>query len=96
MAVRSLKLLGGAVRGSEGHLASEKGHLLAKRALFSTITGGAVAPLPPPPAAQVDRSQPAQVVVAGSSGPAEADGGGPTAADGGGPAAADGGGPAPK
>ena len=48
MAVRSLKLLGGgiAVRGSEGHpadaddLASEKGHLLAKRALFSTITGG--------------------------------------------------------
>ena len=41
MAVRSLKLLGeGAVRGSEGHpaddddLASETGHLLAKRALF--------------------------------------------------------------
>ena len=37
---------GGAVRGSEGHpaddddLASEKGHLFAKRALFSTITGG--------------------------------------------------------
>ena len=52
MAVRSLKLLGGgAVRGSEGHpaddddLASpEKGHLLAKRALYSTI------PAPPPPA----------------------------------------------
>ena len=47
MAVRSLKLFGGgAVRGSEGHpaddddLASEKGHLLAKRALFSMITGG--------------------------------------------------------
>ena len=44
MAVRSLKLLGGAVRGSEGHpaddddLASEKGHLLPKWALFSTIT----------------------------------------------------------
>ena len=47
MAVRRLKLLGGgAVRGSEGHpaddddLASEKGHLLAKRALFPRITGG--------------------------------------------------------
>ena len=47
MAVGSLKLLGGgAVRGSEGHpaddddLASEKGHLLAKRALFVS---------PPPP-----------------------------------------------
>ena len=42
---------GGGVRGSEGYpaaaaadLASEKGHLLAKRALFSTIIG------PPPPA----------------------------------------------
>ena len=43
MAVRSLKLLGGGAvccLGSEGHpadeddLASEKGHLLAKRALF--------------------------------------------------------------
>ena len=37
---------GGGVRGSEGHpaddddLASEKGHLLAKRALFPTNTGG--------------------------------------------------------
>ena len=48
MAVRNLYCWGGggAVRGSEGHpandddLASEKGHLLAKRALFSTITGG--------------------------------------------------------
>ena len=55
MAVRSLKLLGGAVRGSEGHsaaaddLASEKWHLLAKRALFSTITGaGQLPPCPPP------------------------------------------------
>ena len=55
MAVRNLKLLGGGtVRGSEGHpaddddLASEKGHLLAKMALFSTITGGGgAAPLPP-------------------------------------------------
>ena len=58
--IRSLKLLGGggAVRGSEGHpaadddLASEKGHLLAKRALFPTITGGggaAAPPCPPPP-----------------------------------------------
>ena len=43
MAVRSLNLLGGAVRGSEGHpaddddLASEKGHLLAKRALFPQV-----------------------------------------------------------
>ena len=40
------KIAGGAVRGSEGHpaddddLASEKGHLLAKRALYPTITGG--------------------------------------------------------
>ena len=46
---------GGAVRGSEGHpaddddLASEKGHLLAERALFSTITwGGSCPPAPPP------------------------------------------------
>ena len=37
---------GGGLRGSEGHpaddddLASGKGHLLAKWALFSTITGG--------------------------------------------------------
>ena len=51
MAVRNLKLLGGgAVRGSEGHpaddddLASEKGHLLAKRALFHDYRGE-----PPPP-----------------------------------------------
>ena len=59
MAVRSLKLLGGgAVRGSEGHpadddddddLASEKGHLLANRALFSTITVGGGGQLPPAP-----------------------------------------------
>ena len=48
---RTASLARGAVRGSEGHpaaaddLASEKGHLLAKRALFSTITGGQ---LPPP------------------------------------------------
>ena len=54
MAVRSLKWLGeGAVQGSEwltaaaDDLASEKGHLLAKRALFSTITRGA-GQLPPP------------------------------------------------
>ena len=46
MAVRPKIVRGGAVRGSEGHpvddddLASEKGHLLAKRALFSTITFG--------------------------------------------------------
>ena len=53
MAIHSLKLLGGgAVRGLEGHpadgddLASEKGHLLAKRALFSRITRGAAAPPP--------------------------------------------------
>ena len=45
---------GGAVRGSEGHpaatdnMASEKGHLLAKRALFPTITRGAAAPPAPP------------------------------------------------
>ena len=49
MAVRSLKLLGGgAVRGSEGHpaaadLASEKWHLLAKRALFFHYYRGAAA-----------------------------------------------------
>ena len=52
MAVRSLKLFGGgggAVRGSEGHpaadddLASEKGHLLAKRALFPRLPGGQLA-----------------------------------------------------
>ena len=55
MAVRNLKLLGvGAVRGSEGHpadddLASEKGHVLAKRALFSTITRGGAAAAPCPP-----------------------------------------------
>ena len=55
MAVHSVRLLGGGVvRGSEGHpadddnLASEKGHLLAKMALYSTITGGGQ--LPPPPA----------------------------------------------
>ena len=45
---------GGAVRGSDGHpaadLASEKGHLLAKRALFPTITGGGGQLPPPPPA----------------------------------------------
>ena len=52
MAVRSPKLLAVAVRGTQGHpaaaaaaaaaadLASEKVHLLAKRPLFSTITGG--------------------------------------------------------
>ena len=46
MAVRSNCWGGGAVRGSEGHpvddddSASEKGHLLAKRALFPKITGG--------------------------------------------------------
>ena len=53
--VGSMELLGGgALRGSEGHpaaapdddLASEKGHLLAKRALFSTITGGGGGPAP--------------------------------------------------
>ena len=58
MTVRSLKLLGGgAVRGSEGHpaaaddLASEKGHLLAKKGTFSTITpgGGQLPPPAPPP-----------------------------------------------
>ena len=61
MAVHSLRLLGvGEVqKGSEGHpaadddLASEKGHLLAKRTLFSTITGGRgggqAAVHPPPP-----------------------------------------------
>ena len=43
---------GGAVRGSEGHpaddddLASEKGHLLAKRTLFSMITRGQLPPAP--------------------------------------------------
>ena len=55
MAVRSLKLLGGGgvVRGSEGHpaadedLASEKGPLLAKRALFSSITWGELPPASP-------------------------------------------------
>ena len=44
---------GGAVRGSEGHpaaaddMASEKGRLLPKRALFSKITGGSCPPAPP-------------------------------------------------
>ena len=59
MAVRSLKLLGGgggAVRVSEGRpaddddLASEKGHLLEKRVLFSTITRGGGGGSCPPPA----------------------------------------------
>ena len=46
------KIARGAVRGPEGHpadddeLASEKGHLLAKRARFSTITGGGSCPPP--------------------------------------------------
>ena len=55
MAVHSLKLLGGlAVRGSEGYpaadddLASEKGHLLTKRAVFPTIIGGGGHVTPPP------------------------------------------------
>ena len=41
MALRSLKLLGGQSEVQKGtRRASEKGHLLAKRALFSTITVG--------------------------------------------------------
>ena len=54
MAVRSLKLLGGAVQGSEGHpaaadgLTSENGHLLAKRALFPHDYRGGGNPSPPP------------------------------------------------
>ena len=50
------KIAAGAVRGSEGHpaddddLASEKGHLLAKRAFFPRLPGGGSCPLPPPPA----------------------------------------------
>ena len=54
MAVRSLKLLGGG--GSprfrrapcDDDLASEKGHLFAKRAFFSTITWGGGGSCPPP------------------------------------------------
>ena len=45
MAIRSLKLVlggGGQSEAAGDDLPSEKGHLLAKRALFSTIT-------PPPP-----------------------------------------------
>ena len=52
MAVRSLTLLGGSPRFRKAPCwwSREKGHLLAKRALFSTITRGAAAlPAPPPP-----------------------------------------------